>query len=73
MLAVVAGMLSSCGIRRHKYDDPIAKNTQQPDKVLFDRAINDIDCYSRFEIARLTLVNADQYPRCQRVHSGQGC
>jgi outer membrane protein assembly factor BamD len=54
VLAIGAGMLSSCGIRRHKYDDPIAKNTQQPDKVLFDRAINDIE-HSRFEIARLTL------------------
>ena len=54
VLATLSGVLSSCGIRRHKYDDPIAKNTQQPDKVLFDRAINDIE-HSRFEIARLTL------------------
>src|ERR1700684_2103986 len=54
LVAALAGLLSSCGIRRHKYDDPIAKNTQQPDKVLFDRAINDIE-HSRFEIARLTL------------------
>jgi len=53
-LAIGATLLSSCGIRRHKYDDPITKNTQQPDKVLFDRAINDIE-HSRFEIARLTL------------------
>ena len=54
VLATLSVVLSSCGIRRHKYDDPIAKNTQQPDKVLFDRAINDIE-HSRFEIARLTL------------------
>lgn len=53
-VAALAGLLSSCGIRRHKYADPIAKNTQQPDKVLFDRAINDIE-HSRYEIARLTL------------------
>jgi len=53
-LAAVAGLLSSCGIRRHKYADPITKNTQQPDKVLFDKAINDIE-HSRYEIARLTL------------------
>jgi outer membrane protein assembly factor BamD len=53
-LAVLAGLLSSCGLRRHKYDNPIAKDTQQPDKVLFDKAINDIE-HSRFEIARLTL------------------
>ncbi len=53
-VALVAGLLSSCGIRRHKYGDPIAKKTDQPDKVLFDRAINDIE-HSRYEIARLTL------------------
>ena len=53
-VALVAGLLSSCGIRRHKYGDPIAKKTEQPDKVLFDRAINDIE-HSRYEIARLTL------------------
>ena len=53
-MAVLAGLLSSCGIRRHKYADPIAKDSEQPDKVLFDRAINDIE-HSRYEIARLTL------------------
>ncbi len=53
-VTAVAGLLSSCGIRRHKYADPITKNTEQPDKVLFDRAINDIE-HSRYEIARLTL------------------
>jgi outer membrane protein assembly factor BamD len=54
VVAALAGLLSSCGIRRHKYADPITKNTEQPDKVLFDRAINDIE-HSRYEIARLTL------------------
>ena len=54
VVAAVAGLLSSCGIRRHKYADPITKDTEQPDKVLFDRAINDIE-HSRYEIARLTL------------------
>jgi outer membrane protein assembly factor BamD len=53
-VTALAGLLSSCGIRRHKYADPIAKQTEQPDKVLFDRAINDIE-HSRYEIARLTL------------------
>jgi len=53
-VAALAGLLSSCGLRRHKYADPITKNTEQPDKVLFDRAINDIE-HSRYEIARLTL------------------
>jgi outer membrane protein assembly factor BamD len=52
----VAVFLSSCGLKRHKYDNPITKDTQQPDKVLFDKAINDIE-HSRFEIARLLLQN----------------
>jgi outer membrane protein assembly factor BamD len=52
--AAVILLLSGCGLKRHKYDDPITKNTQQPDKVLFDRAINDIE-HSRYEVARLTL------------------
>src|ERR671928_1771288 len=54
LLAAVAGLLSSCGIRRHKYENPISKETQQPDKVLFDKAVNDIE-RSRYEVARLTL------------------
>ncbi|HWB82676.1 MAG TPA: outer membrane protein assembly factor BamD [Bryobacteraceae bacterium] len=52
VLAVLAGLLISCG--RKKYENPITKDTQQPDKVLFDKAINDIE-HSRYEIARLTL------------------
>jgi outer membrane protein assembly factor BamD len=56
VLAAAAVLLSSCGIRRKKYDNPISKDTQQPDKVLFDKAVNDIE-HSRFEIARLLLQN----------------
>uniref|UniRef100_Q022D4 DNA uptake lipoprotein-like protein n=1 Tax=Solibacter usitatus (strain Ellin6076) TaxID=234267 RepID=Q022D4_SOLUE len=55
-MVAVAVLLSGCGIRRKKYDNPITKDTQQPDKVLFDKAINDIE-HSRFEIARLLLQN----------------
>ncbi len=51
-LAVV--VLSSCGIRRKKYDNPISKDTKQPDKVLFDKAISDIE-HGRYEVARITL------------------
>src|SRR5947208_7352041 len=47
-------LLSGCGIRRHKYDNPIAKDTQQPDKVLFDSAIREIE-HSRFDRGRLLL------------------
>src|SRR6201997_5376320 len=56
VVLAVAVLLSGCGIRRKKYDNPITKDTQQPDKVLFDKAINDIE-HSRFEIARLLLQN----------------
>src|ERR1035441_776862 len=52
----VAVLLGGCGIRRKKYTNPITKDTQQPDKVLFDKAINDIE-HSRFEVARLLLQN----------------
>ena len=51
---LLAGLLSSCGFKRKKYDNPITKDTKQPDKVLYDRAINDIE-HSRFEVARITL------------------
>src|SRR5438477_8025708 len=54
VLAALAGLLSSCGIRRKKYENPISKDTQQPDKVLFDKAVGDLE-HSRYEIARLTL------------------
>jgi outer membrane protein assembly factor BamD len=51
---VIGGLLTSCGIRRKKYENPITADTQQPDKVLFDKAINDIE-RGRYEVARLTL------------------
>lgn len=50
----MAAVLTSCGFHRKKYDNPISKDTQQPDKVLFDRAINDIE-HGRYEVARITL------------------
>ncbi|HYL38555.1 MAG TPA: outer membrane protein assembly factor BamD [Bryobacteraceae bacterium] len=53
-VALTAGLLTSCGFKRHKYDNPITKDTKQPDKVLYDRAINDIE-HGRFEVARITL------------------
>ena len=51
---LVAGLTASCGFRRKKYENPITKDTEQPDKILFDKAINDIE-RGRYEIARLTL------------------
>ncbi len=55
LIALIAcGLVSSCGLRRKKYENPITKDTQQPDKVLFDKAIKDIE-RGRYEVARLTL------------------
>jgi outer membrane protein assembly factor BamD len=53
-VAAMLALITVCGCRRHKYENPITKATDQPDKVLFDKAINDIE-RGRFEIARLTL------------------
>src|SRR5678816_3708144 len=55
VVAVTAlAMLSSCSFRRKKYENPISKDTQQPDKVLYDKAVNDIE-RGRYEVARITL------------------
>ncbi len=46
------GLLASC--IHKKYETPITKNTQQPDKVLFDQAIHDIE-HGKYEVARISL------------------
>jgi outer membrane protein assembly factor BamD len=53
-LAAILGQPASAGFRRKKYENPISKDTQQPDKVLFDKAVSDIE-HGRYEVARLTL------------------
>jgi outer membrane protein assembly factor BamD len=58
-LAVAAVLLSSCA---HKYANPIAKQTDQPDKVLFDKAIDEL-AHNKFIESRMlltTLINT--YP-----------
>jgi outer membrane protein assembly factor BamD len=52
-VVLAAGLLCSCGFRK-KYENPITRDTQQPDKVLFDKAIKDIE-KGRFDVARITL------------------
>src|SRR5208283_1795530 len=54
IVIVLMGLATSCGFRAKKYDDPITKDTKQPDKVLFDKAMNDIE-HGHYEIARITL------------------
>lgn len=48
--------LSASGavFKHKKYENPIEKDTQQPDKVLFDKAVHDIE-KGRYEVARLSL------------------
>src|ERR1019366_2103387 len=50
----VVALLLGVSACRHKYANPISKDSQQPDKVLFDTSIDDIE-KGRFERARLTL------------------
>jgi outer membrane protein assembly factor BamD len=50
--ALSLGLLASC--IHKKYETPITKNTQQPDKVLFDQAMHDIE-RGRYEVARISL------------------
>ena len=52
LAALSLGLLASC--IHKKYETPITKDTQQPDKVLFDRAIRDIE-RGRYEVARISL------------------
>jgi len=64
--AVAFSLLSGCA-RRKKYENPITTNSSQPDKVLFDRAIADVE-RSRFEVARLTLQTLiNTYPDSEYI------
>jgi outer membrane protein assembly factor BamD len=53
-VAFVVLLATSCSFHKKKYENPITKDTIQPDKVLFDRAIGDVE-RGRYEVARLTL------------------
>lgn len=54
IVITVLALPAVSSLRKKKYENPISKQTQQPDKVLFDKAMNDIE-HGRYEIARLTL------------------
>ncbi len=51
---VVALAVSSCAFKHKKYENPITADTQQPDKILYDKAIKDLE-KGHYEIARITL------------------
>jgi outer membrane protein assembly factor BamD len=58
-MRLLIGVLMVCaliagGCRHKKYENPITKDTEQPDKVLYDKGIKDIE-KGRYEVARLTL------------------
>ena len=54
VVAAMCALVLAPGCGKKKYENPITKDTQQPDKVLFDRAVDDIE-HARYEQARLTL------------------
>lgn len=53
-LVVLISAVLFTGCIGKKYGTPISKNTQQPDKVLFDSAMKDIE-HGRYEVARISL------------------
>lgn len=60
-------LLLATGCGRDPYDNPIANNSQQPDKILFDKAINDLERH-RYELARLTLQTLiNTYPDSEYI------
>ncbi len=63
-LAIAIGV-TGCG--RDPYDNPIANNSEQPDKILFDKAVRDIE-KRRYELARLTLQTLiNTYPDSEYI------
>lgn len=56
---------SGCG--RSPYDNPIANDSQQPDKILFDKSIENIERH-RYELARITLQTLiNTYPDSEYI------
>lgn len=53
-VAVASIAACSCGFHHTKYENPITKDTQQPDKLLYDKAVKDLQ-KGHYEMARLTL------------------
>ena len=53
-IGAVLALALLAGCRGKDYENPIGTNSQQPDKILFDKAINDLE-KKKYQIARLTL------------------
>ena len=54
LLATACSLAFLASCVHKKYETPITKQTQQPDKVLFDQAMHDIE-HGRYEVARISL------------------
>lgn len=51
---VVLAAGTGCAFKHRKYENPITQATDQPDKILFDKAVKDLE-KGRYEIARIQL------------------
>ena len=60
-------LLGALGCGRSPYDNPIANDSQQPDKILFDKSIENIERH-RYELARITLQTlVNTYPDSEYI------
>ena len=65
--ACAALLLAAVGCGRSPYDNPIANNSQQPDKILFDKSVENIERH-RYELARITLQTLiNTYPDSEYI------
>ena len=66
-LTAALALLVAIGCGRSPYDNPIANNSQQPDKILFDKAVENIERH-RYELARITLQTLiNTYPDSEYI------
>ncbi len=66
-VACAALLVGAMGCGRSPYDNPIANNSQQPDKILFDKAVENIERH-RYELARITLQTLiNTYPDSEYI------
>ncbi len=67
IVACTAFLLGAFGCGRSPYDNPIGNDSQQPDKILFDKAVENIERH-RYELARITLQTLiNTYPDSEYI------
>ena len=63
--ALLLLLVVGCG--KSPYDNPIANDSQQPDKILFDKSVENIERH-RYELARNTLQTLiNTYPDSEYI------